>query len=270
MIVVVRWLDFFFFSRVGESEFSACVVGSESGIGDVYLLLVRTDVAVAKGTVLDDHVRALLSVGMSRTRATPAERLLRNDSPHVKAHQQRATARVFARKHIAAQDQQKWRKAHRGHPISRLHTPVSGLSQRSEEVLGIKLAEAGLSDLSSQTNIDVSQSLSFSRFTEFIPTITPGSQIIVGQLRRLVVPIEKCLLNAVPVHEAIWPTEEEFSDTDIADLGGNTMHLMAVAKAMLCAAVLVDWSSQRLSDRTAPGSRPAVRPTRPREIRTAK
>jgi site-specific DNA-cytosine methylase len=237
-----------------------------------YFLLVRTDVAVAKGTVLDDHVRALLSVGMSRTRATPAERLLRNDSPHVTAHQRRATARVFARrpKHIAAQDQQKWRKAHRGHSISRLHTPVIGLSQRSEEVLGIKLAEAGLSDLSSQTNIDVSQSLSFSRFTEFIPTITPGSQIIVGQLRRLVVPIEKCVLNAVPVHEAIWPTEEEFSDTDIADLGGNTMHLMAVAKAMLCAAVLVDWSSQRLSDRTAPGSRPAVWPTRPREIRTAK
>ena len=234
-----------------------------------YFLLVRTDVAVAKGTVLDDHVRAWLGVGMSRTRATPAERLLRNDSPHVTAHQRRATARFFTHrtKHIAAQDQQKWRKAHRGHSISRLHTPVIGLSQRSEEVLGIKLAEAGLCDLSSQTNVDVSQSLSFSRFTEYIPTITPGSNIVIGQLRRLVVPIEKWLINAVPVHEAIWPPEEEFGDTDIADLGGNTMHLMAVAKAILCAAVLVDWSSPGVLARHVLGSRPAVRPSRPREIR---
>ena len=83
-----------------------------------YFLLVRTDVAVAKGTVLDDHVRALLRVGMSRTRATPAERLLRNESPHVEEHQRRATARAFKRKHIAAQLKQKWRNVHRWHPIS--------------------------------------------------------------------------------------------------------------------------------------------------------
>jgi site-specific DNA-cytosine methylase len=234
-----------------------------------YFLLVRTDVAVAKGTELDDHVRALLSVGMSRTRATPAERLLRNESPHVEAHQRRAAGRA-SRRIAGAHGKQKWREVHRGHPISRLRTPVIGLSQRPADVLGIKLAEAGLCDLSSQTNIDVSQSLSFSRFTEYIPTITPGSKIVIGQLRRLLVPIEKCLINAVPVHEAIWPTEEEFSDTDIADLGGNTMHLMAVAKAMLCAAVLVDWSSPGVLARHVPGSRPAVRPSRPREIRTAK
>ena len=235
-----------------------------------YFLLVRTDVAVARGTELDDHVRALLSVGMSSTRATPAERLLRNDSPHVQEYQRRAALRARACNRVVARGQQKWRESHRGHPIQRLSKPVAGLSARATEVLGIKLAEAGVRDLSIETNVDVSQSLSFSRFTEYIPTITPGSQIVIGQLRRLVVPIEKCLLEAVPVHEAIWPTEEDFSDADIADLGGNTMHLMAVAKAMLCAAVLIDWSSPRASGRVAPGSWPAVRPARPREIIAAK
>jgi hypothetical protein len=232
-----------------------------------YFLLVRTDVAVARGAELDEHVRALLSVGRSNTRATPSERLLRNESPHVVEFHRRAAGRGHTGGPAASRGQQKWRESHRGRPIHRLTNPVIGLSQKAEEVLGIKLAEAGMRDLSLQTNVDVSQSLSFSRFTEYIPTITPGSQIVIGQLRRLVVPIEKCLLNAVPVHEAIWPAEEDFSDTDIADLGGNTMHLMAVAKAMLCAAVLVDWSSPRLSVRPAPGSWPDVRPARPREIR---
>ena len=104
--------------------------------------------------------------------------------------------------------------------------PVLGLCARQTEILGIKLAEEGLADLAVETNLDTSQSLAFARCAPYVLTITPGGHIIVGQLRCLIIPIEKCLLNAIPVHDLHWPSE--LNDTDIADMGGNTMHLFAV------------------------------------------
>ena len=59
-----------------------------------------------------------------------------------------------------------------------------------------------------------------------MPTVTPGSRLVIGQLRRLAIPIEKCLLNAIPAHEVHW--HACLTNQDIADLGGNTMHLAAV------------------------------------------
>ena len=195
-----------------------------------YFLLIRVDVAVATGSSLDEHAKALMAVGLRSRRAMPAQRMLANSSPEVveylkkqaQGKQQRKKTGALA----ASQGQPKWKAHHRGRACQELARPVLGLSVREREVLGIKLAEEGLRDLTAHTNMDTSQSLSFARCTEYVPTVTPGSRLVVGQLRRLAIPIEKCLLNAIPVHEVHWPAC--LTDQDIADLGGNTMHLAAV------------------------------------------
>ena len=74
---------------------------------------------------------------------------------------------------------------------------------REEALLGIKLAEEGLRALAAHTNVDTSHSFSFARCTEYVPTVTLGSRLVVGQLGRLAIPIEKCLLNTIPVHDFI-------------------------------------------------------------------
>ena len=148
-----------------------------------------------------------------------------------------------------------------------LSPQVATLTEREEHVLGASLAAAGLSDLSPRANVDTNLSHMFASATPYIPTVTPGSRTVVGELRRVMLPIEKILVHAFPIHEVTWPPG--FKDQDFADLGGNTMHLMAVAKAMLIGMALVDWTSPRVAMCLAPGSTPEVRPEPPREIKLA-
>lgn len=77
------------------------------------------------------------------------------------------------------------------------------------------------------------------------PTITPGSNIVASDLGRALVPVDKLLLHAFPVHKMIFP--ESLTNEQVSSLGGNTMHLASVGLAMLLAVAMVDWS--------APGSR---------------
>ena len=194
-----------------------------------YFLLIRVDVAVATGSSLDEHAKALMAVGLRDDRATPAQRMLASSAPEVVEYLRRMQAKQQRRpmgRPAASQELPKWKVDHQGRACQTLERPVLGLTAREREVLGIKLAQAGLRDLTARTNFDLSQSCRFARCTEYVPTVTPGGRLVVGQLRRLAVPIEKCLLNAIPVHEVIWLAC--LTDLDIADLGGNTMHLAAV------------------------------------------
>jgi len=221
-----------------------------------YFVLVRVDVAIARGAALDEHVRDLLKIGNRIACVTPAQRLLPNDSTHVVQYEKHRGGMALA--------------APRGRvrpalgTFVRLSRPVLGLTARAEHVMGTLLHRQGLLDLSAEVNIDTSQSLKFARITPYLPTITPGAQIVVGQLRRVMLPIEKCLANAIPIHEAVWP--EGFGERDFADLGGNTMHLMTVAKAMLIGLALVDWRSHRLARPLSRASRPEACPCPPREV----
>jgi hypothetical protein len=65
------------------------------------------------------------------------------------------------------------------------------LSERQTTLLGILLAREGASKLSAKTNVDLAQSLLFAAFTPYLPTITPNGDVLVGELHRLVSPIEK-------------------------------------------------------------------------------
>ena len=221
-------------------------IGEPNARPRLYILLIRADAAVARGGVLDDHVKALMQVCRSRSRVAPAKRLLLDNSPFVKEYV--STLRKPGGRMVLAASQgqtPKWRRQHAAFRGIKLATPIAGLGEREASVLGIKLAERGLQDLTPQCNIDLKRSLKFANWSKCVPTVTPGSKIVVGQLRRLVVPIEKCLLNSLPVHLVDWPGN--FSNTDFANIGGNTMHAMVMAKIMLIALSLVDWSRPQAS-----------------------
>jgi hypothetical protein len=203
-----------------------------------WFLLVRVDVARARAGDLDDHARALLPLGRRTEHAQPSERLLTNDCQYIQEFLKkrgRATNITAASRgglYPAASrgGGQLWRSQCALHPCTKLSQIVQGLSERQTTLLGILLAREGVSKLSAKTNVDLALSLLFATFTPYLPTITPNGDVLVGELHRLVSPVEKCLLNAFPVHSARWPPG--FRDQDFADCGGNTMHLMAVSRGI--------------------------------------
>lgn len=90
---------------------------------------------------------------------------------------------------------------------------------------------------------DISQSLGRMpcRVDGALPTITPGGRIVVAGAARFLVPLEKLLLHALPLHRMVIP--DGVSDADLETMGGNMMHLHTVAAAMLVSLSLVDWSN---------------------------
>ena len=89
---------------------------------------------------------------------------------------------------------------------------------------------------------DLSQSLGRNRerLDGKLPTICPGSKIIVGPLGRALAPAETILLHGFPLHLMSIP--EAMTDNALATMGGNTMHVQIVAAAMVLAMCLVDWT----------------------------
>ena len=73
------------------------------------------------------------------------------------------------------------------------------------------------------------------------PTITPGALLAAAGARRIIVPLEKILLHALPIHRMVFPAS--LTDKELASMAGNTMHVEIVAVAMMFALVLVDWTS---------------------------
>ena len=90
---------------------------------------------------------------------------------------------------------------------------------------------------------------------ELCPCICPGSVIVLSRPGRLLTPEEKLLMHGVP----LLPVQDmaNFSQAQIASLGGNTMHTAAVATATLCALALVKVAA--LDSTGAACEMPAVR-----------
>eukprot|EP00435_Cladocopium_sp_Y103_P074412 s326_g48.t1 len=73
-----------------------------------------------------------------------------------------------------------------------------------------------------------------------LPTITPGAHIVLGPAGRALLPVEKLLLHALPLHRMALP--DGISDSELESMGGNMMHLQTVSVAMAVALNLVDWA----------------------------
>jgi len=92
---------------------------------------------------------------------------------------------------------------------------------------------------------DLSQSIDRvnMRSDGILSTVTPGSIMASSELGRTIIPIEKLMLHAFPVHRMVIP--KEITDKDMESLGGNTMHVMCVGVAMSMVLKLVDWDKVR-------------------------
>ena len=116
-----------------------------------------------------------------------------------------------------------------------------GLTPRQQLVLEgarKKCREAGGKDVI--INVSQSEGRATLRFNGISPTLTPGGCVVVDRARRVVVPIEKLMLHGFPIHRMKIPTST--SNTQLASLGGNTMHVKCVGLALLMGIVLVNWN----------------------------
>jgi site-specific DNA-cytosine methylase len=86
---------------------------------------------------------------------------------------------------------------------------------------------------------DLSQSLGRAHVhTEGIcPTVTPSGVICVKRAHRIMMPIEKLLVHGFPLHRMTIPAS--VSDSTLASLGGNTMHVKSVGLALVIGLCLV-------------------------------
>ena len=103
-----------------------------------------------------------------------------------------------------------------------------------------------------------------SRLSSTCPAVTPNAKIVLGEFGRVMTPIEKCLVHLVPVDQLRWP--DALTRRDVARLGGNTMHLKAVGKALLYGFALVDWASPAALRRPPQGQEPPRAPAAPRRV----
>ncbi len=93
-------------------------------------------------------------------------------------------------------------------------------------LLGTLLAEAGYADLNRTLTVDLNMSYKYGSLMTKVPTVTTRSDIWVGGFGRTLVPIDKCLLHLLPVHDAKCPVP--IHSNVVSDLGGNTLHAKAV------------------------------------------
>ncbi|CAK9090210.1 Modification methylase NlaIV (M.NlaIV) (Cytosine-specific methyltransferase NlaIV), partial [Durusdinium trenchii] len=116
---------------------------------------------------------------------------------------------------------------------------------------------------------DLSQSLGRNRERTDgkVPTITPGSHLILGSEGRALLPHEALLLHAFPLHKMTFPSC--ISATDLENMGGNTMHCQVVGIAMVIALLLVNWELPA-AHQSLPAAVAASAPSAPLALEAAK
>lgn len=215
-----------------------------------YFILVRRDVCLLTAPELADLAKALHTASCTVPSDNITARMLPDSSPEVKALRANACA-------VRQNDNRKakWEMHHdafaRQHGVRRcLGVRVEGLSaKRAQEAFSL------LSQVHRGGNMiaDVSQNVHRAPVTTsgVSPTVTPHGLVVVQQLNRIMLPIEKLLVHNFPVHRMKVPSS--IADPVLASLGGNTMHLASVGLAMLIAISAVDWANPA----SGPGKKPS-------------
>ena len=72
-----------------------------------------------------------------------------------------------------------------------------------------------------------------------VPTVTPGSRLIIASRKRALLPVEKLILHGFPVSDMTIP--HSVSERDMAQMVGNTMAVHTIAAVQLLGLCLVDW-----------------------------
>ena len=103
---------------------------------------------------------------------------------------------------------------------------------------------------------DVSQSAGRVPFAShgLCPTLTPGGHCVVADADRCIIPEEKLLLGGIPLHKLHLP--KDLTSSQLASLGGNLMHVEAVAACTLMGLAVLKPKAIQLSQSKSMPSRP--------------
>ena len=217
----------------------------------VYIVCVRLDVLTCTSrSAADQLASAVLESITKPVQCSAPDRLLPNSHALVSTHLSSApSSRESMRQTRVASTPRKWYDEHR---LFRARLARSGKASASAGgvpparlVSGARAKEAWelwCSARPSLTAADISQGITRVTCMEngCLPTITPGSCIVVRSLNRAMLGIEKLLAHGFPLHRFVIP--ETTTESDLHRLGGQTMHVQCVAAAILIGCSLVDWS----------------------------
>lgn len=219
-----------------------------------YFIAVRQDASLTPDICqMGDLLSNMLEAAKSHLRATCTQRMLPNSHPLVVKHLKVAKERLHCWAQKRGQQQHgrspAWVRRHQQYKAkcatksfkgSRSHGPSADdmllAGDRVREAWSLAARGRGPTAV-----MDLSQNVDRAPVTidGTTPTITPNGQILVAELRREMLPIEKLLLHGIPIHRARFPSE--LTDRNIASLGGNTMHVQCVGVALLCGMSLIKW-----------------------------
>ena len=191
----------------------------------MFFILIRKDRAVAD--VADCADRLLGAIGQSSGKVPLSARLLdvspgtstsarkRPGSPAFASSQGQAPKRSRAGQHRRPDDE--W-MTDRQRSVHSALLSVSEAQRRVGEV--------------DKHVVDLSQSIGRTRlYFDRAPVVTPGGRIWINEKKRFMSPAEKVAIHMVPIHALQWP--DDLTAADVSDMGGNTMHVMAVATSVV-------------------------------------
>ena len=189
----VRWYEFLT-CRIDPADMDERVARPRS-----YFVLARSDEALWRGAELDEVANRLSRLGLGPCAALVASRILHNASPTVQQWLKKARHRVAFAAAGGNRRTFNWQALHTKARVASAASrgasriTLEDLMDRSQSVLHIFLNFAGLTSLTSGINADLSQSLGRARLSVSCPSAQLGSAIVVGELGRLMVPMEKML-----------------------------------------------------------------------------
>ncbi|CAE8707977.1 unnamed protein product [Polarella glacialis] len=218
----------------------------------LYLFGVRADLAVATAAAVEKFVQETWKALMASAGpvASISQRTLPGNRPELLrflCEQKEKFIKAEAKAFPGHKAEPKWAERHRCFS-SKLHGKPPGSTMPSADDMLLanprqRDAWEKLVRLGGGKHIvaDLSQNIDRSGFRAdgSLPTITPGSVLASSLLRRTIVPIEKVMLHAFPVHRMVFPSE--IRGRELESLGGNTMHVQVVAVAICIGLALVDW-----------------------------
>ena len=227
----------------------------------LYIVCVRLDVLVStsRGAV-DQLVSKVLESIAKLVQCSAQDRLLPNSHSLVSERlSSTPSSQGSTRQARVASTPPKWSDEHR---LFRARLARSGKASASTGgVSPVRLVSSARSKEAWQlwcsarpslTAADVSQGINRVTCVEngCLPTVTPGSCVVVRSLNRAMLGIEKLLVHGFPIHRLVVP--ETATETDLHRLGGQTMHVQCAAAAILVGCALVDWSKPAAKSGVSP------------------
>lgn len=230
-----------------------------------YIMGIRKDVALAGSEQFQSYARAVWEhLTANSSRVPLPNRTLAASHPLILQHFKSKESSKISGK---ASKGEKWKRKHCEFLKSRqqhgntLIPPASALKLTvAREVALWNTIRSTLPKQYRSLALDASQSIERcgARTDGSLPTITPQGRIVSSDLRRELVPEEKIILHAYPLHRLKLPPGS-CSPAQLSSMGGNGMHCVVFGSVLLLVLSAVDWRKQASLSQDSLGTVPAAK-----------